>query len=99
MIKSISANEVQQRLEAGESLNILDVREVEEVAGGKIPGAVNIPLALLPVRMQELSKGKPYIIVCLSGGRSAQATMFLESQGYDATNMEGGMLAWAGEIE
>ncbi|NLY80645.1 MAG: rhodanese-like domain-containing protein [Lysinibacillus sp.] len=98
-MKSISASEVQQRLEAGESLNIIDVREVEEVAGGKIPGAVNIPLALLPIRMQELAKNKPYIIVCHAGGRSAQATMFLENQGFDATNMEGGMLAWAGEIE
>ena len=97
-MKVISASEVQQRLEAGEKLNIIDVREVEEVQGGHIPGAVNIPLGLLEFRMNELSKDESYIIVCLSGGRSGQATMFLESYGYDVTNMAGGMMAWQGEI-
>lgn len=98
-MKTISASEVQKRLEQGETLNIIDVREVEEVQGGHIPGVVNIPLGLLQFRIQELSKETPYIIVCHAGGRSAQATMFLENQGYDVTNMEGGMLAWAGEVE
>ncbi|MED3661158.1 rhodanese-like domain-containing protein [Ureibacillus sp. FSL K6-8385] len=98
-MKEITPKEVQQRLEAGEALNIIDVREVHEYASGHIPGAVNIPLGLLPVRMNELSKDIPYIVVCLAGGRSAQATELLDRNGFDATNMSGGMSAWEGKVE
>ena len=98
-MKEMTAKEVQQRLEAGESLNIIDVREVYEYQGGHIPGAINIPLGLLPIRMNELSKDKPYIVVCLAGGRSAQATALLDQNGFDATNMIGGMSAWEGKVE
>jgi rhodanese-related sulfurtransferase len=50
-------------------------------------------------RTHELDKSKPYIIVCRSGGRSGQATQYLESQGFDVTNMMGGMLSWEGKLE
>ncbi|MER1987191.1 MAG: rhodanese-like domain-containing protein [Solibacillus sp.] len=98
-MKSITTTKLQQKLAAGEALNLIDVREVGEVAEGHIPGAVNIPLGLLEFRMHELDKNKPYIMVCRSGGRSGQATAFLEAQGYDVTNMTGGMLEWAGEVK
>jgi len=98
-MKEISTIEVQRRLEVGEKLNLIDVREVAEVQGGHIPGIVNIPLGLLEFRMHELDKNTPYIIVCRSSARSGQATAFLQAQGYDVTNMVGGMLAWQGEIE
>lgn len=98
-MKNISASEVQQKLESGERLNIIDVREVDEYQSGHIPGSQNVPLSLLEFRVNELSKDTPYIIVCLAGGRSAQATMFLASRGYDVTNMTGGMKEWTGEIE
>ena len=98
-MKSISAKEVEEKLQNGEQLNIIDVRETQEVAMGKIPTAVNIPLGLLEFRMMELDKNKEYIIVCLSGGRSSSATRFLESQGFSVTNMMGGMMSWTGEVE
>jgi rhodanese-related sulfurtransferase len=98
-MKQISATELELLLKEKKDLNIIDVREVAEVAGGKIPGAVNIPLGLLEFRMNELDKGKEYYIVCLSGGRSSQVTRFLEYQGFNVTNMTGGMMAWMGEIE
>jgi rhodanese-related sulfurtransferase len=98
-MNQITATEVQSMLESGKNLNIIDVREAAEVAGGKIPGAVNIPLGLIQFKMNELNKNKEYIIVCLSGGRSSMAAQFLESQGYNVTNMAGGMMNWAGEIE
>lgn len=98
-MKTISPEEVQKRLENGEKLNIIDVREVGEVEEGHIPGIIHIPLGLLEFRMHELSKDTPYIMVCRSGGRSGQATYFLESQGFDVTNMSGGMLEWTGEVE
>ena len=96
-MKEITAKELEQKLANGETLNILDVREVDEVTEGKIPGIIHIPLGLVEFRMNELSKSEPYYVVCRSGGRSGRATQFLESQGYDVTNMIGGMLAWEGE--
>ena len=97
-MKNMSAKEVDVLLNQGKSLNIIDVREVNEVAGGKIPGAVNIPLGLIEFRMHELDKSKEYIIVCHSGGRSGRATQFLESYGFNVINMTGGMLSWEGKI-
>ncbi|PQD93820.1 rhodanese [Pradoshia eiseniae] len=98
-MKTIDPQEVQARLEAGEQLNIIDVREADEVAGGKIPQAIHIPLGLVEFKMNELDKNKEYLVVCHAGGRSARAVQFLESQGYNATNVDGGMLAWEGETE
>ena len=99
MMKHITSREAEKFLEQNYSLNIIDVREVEEVATGKIPGALNIPLGLLEFRMHELDKTKEYILVCRSGARSVRATEFLEGHGFSVTNMTGGMLAWEGVIE
>jgi len=98
-MKEITAKEVQERLEKGEQLKFIDVREALEVQEGHIPGVTNIPLSLLEFRMHELDKNQAYIIVCHSGSRSSLATQYLESHGFDVTNMAGGMLAWEGEIE
>lgn len=98
-MKTITTTEVQEKLAAGEQLHLIDVREVEEVEAGKIPGIIHIPLGLLEFRMHELDKNTPYIMVCRSGGRSGQATQFLEQQGYDVTNMNGGMMMWGGDVE
>lgn len=98
-MNQISARDLNGLLQEGQALNIIDVREPMEVAGGKIPGAVNIPLGLLEFRMNELDKSKEYYIVCLSGARSGQATRFLDYQGYNVTNMMGGMMSWMGTIE
>lgn len=98
-MKEMTTAALQEKLVAGEQVNLIDVREVSEVAEGHIPGIINIPLGLLEFRMHELDKQKPYIMVCRSGGRSGQATAFLTAQGYDVTNMVGGMLDWAGDVE
>ncbi|SEQ08236.1 rhodanese-like domain-containing protein [Piscibacillus halophilus] len=98
-MKTIDSKTVQEKLANGEELNLIDVREVEEVQEGKIPGAVNIPLGLIEFRENELDQNKEYIMVCRSGGRSGQATQFLQTKGYDVTNMEGGMLSWEGPVE
>ncbi|SDN42569.1 Rhodanese-related sulfurtransferase [Psychrobacillus sp. OK028] len=98
-MKTILPEEVQAKLQAGEILNFIDVREVAEVEAGHIHGITNIPLGLLEFRMHELDKKTPYIMICRSGGRSGQATAFLESQGFDVTNMSGGMLEWTGEVK
>ncbi|HSJ38456.1 MAG TPA: rhodanese-like domain-containing protein [Planococcus sp. (in: firmicutes)] len=98
-MKTITTEELQKRVEAGEQLNIIDVREADEVAAGMIPGAKHIPLGEVESRVSELDKEKPYYVVCRSGGRSGQAGAFLNGQGIDATNVEGGMLNWNGETQ
>ncbi|MCK1998727.1 rhodanese-like domain-containing protein [Psychrobacillus psychrodurans] len=98
-MKEMTAKEVEALINEVKLLNIIDVREVDEVAEGKIPGAINIPLGLVEFRMHELDKSKEYIIVCRSGGRSGRATQFLEDQGHKVINMQGGMLSWEGKIE
>lgn len=96
-MRVITAKEVENQLNQGKELNLIDVREVDEVAAGKIPGVINIPLGLLEFRMHELDQSKEYIIVCRSGARSGRATQFLEAWGFKAMNMTGGMLAWEGK--
>ncbi|MFD0048186.1 rhodanese-like domain-containing protein [Actinomycetes bacterium NPDC127524] len=96
-MKHLSAKELQQKLNSGEKLNIIDVRETSEVAEGKIPSAINIPLGLVEFRLQDLDKSKEYIVVCRSGGRSSKAGALLENRGFQVVNMDGGMLAWEGE--
>lgn len=98
-MKEISTKELQNLVEENKDLNIIDVREVDEVAQGKITGALNIPLGLLEFRMHELDKSKEYIMVCRSGGRSGRAAQFLDGQGFNVINLTGGMLAWEGETE
>lgn len=90
--------DLQQRIEAGKQPHILDVRETDEFEAGHIPGALNIPLSILPVRYHELDKATNWDIICLGGARSARACEFLEGLGYNVTNVQNGMSAWAGAI-
>ncbi len=73
---------------------LIDVRQPEEFRSGHIPGARLIPLGELGRRMGELSKNKQVVCVCASGSRSKSATRMLLSEGYNAINMNGGMLMW-----
>jgi rhodanese-related sulfurtransferase len=73
---------------------VLDVREADEVAEGRIAGSTHIPLGQLAARTFELDRNRPVSSVCRSGGRSSQAAQFLAGQGYDVANLDGGMTAW-----
>ncbi len=95
----METTEILELLDANEDLYIIDVREDDEVAQGMIPGAQHIALGTIPDRINELDASKPYIIVCKAGARSANACSYLEAQGFDVTNLEGGMLAYDGELE
>jgi len=99
LMKSMETTQLLELLDANEDLYIIDVREEDEVAHGMIPGAQHIALGTIPERLEELDETKPYIIVCKAGGRSANACSYLEAQGFDVTNLEGGMLAYDGELE
>jgi rhodanese-related sulfurtransferase len=75
-------------------LHMLDVREDVEWQHGHVPDALHIPIMELPARLHEVPAGRA-VVVCRVGGRSAYAVAYLRSQGHDAVNLEGGMLAWA----
>ncbi|WP_248926504.1 rhodanese-like domain-containing protein [Paenibacillus hamazuiensis] len=94
-MKTITVQQLKERLAQGESLTLIDVREPEEVAQGMIPGAVHIPLGEIPDRFAEIPKDRETIMICRSGNRSSRAIEFLQHHGYDnLVNMTGGMLAW-----
>ena len=73
---------------------ILDVREHEEVAQARVDGAYHIPLAALPERLGEVPRDRTVYVMCALGGRSARATQYLEQQGVDAVNIDGGITEW-----
>lgn len=88
---------VQAKLDAGENLLILDVREADEFKAGHIEGAVNVPIRSLMKNLSQLPKDKaaPIVVVCKSGIRAAYGTMALKQVGYtNAKDLQGGMLAW-----
>lgn len=87
-------------LEGGEA-RVIDVRTAHEVAAGMIPGALHIPVDQLEARQGEVPKdGKPTLVVCAGGGRSAAACEFLSGEGYESLhNLSGGMGSWTGPVE
>jgi len=73
---------------------LLDVREPDEWAAGHAPEAVHIPMGELAGRLEELPPDNPVYVVCRGGGRSARVTAYLNANGWDATNVDGGMKSW-----
>ena len=83
------------RTAVGADAQLIDVRQPDEVAEGTLPGAVNIPLDVLPQRIDELDRGRRVVLLCRSGGRSTMAAEFLTEAGFaDVVNLSGGMLAY-----
>ena len=77
------------------SVMLLDCREDDEWQAGRVDGAVHIPMAQLPSRIDEVSDAKAIVCICRSGNRSGKVTAWLLNKGYTAMNMTGGMKAWA----
>jgi hydroxyacylglutathione hydrolase len=94
-IYDISPEEL-ARCQAGD-VAMIDVREPEEYVGelGHIAEATLIPLATIPDKIASIPKDKPVVFVCKGGGRSARATAYAHSLGFEQVyNMKGGMLLW-----
>ena len=98
-VDEILPEEVSKKIDEGKAKSIIDVREHEEVAQGKIPGAYHIPLGELEDRLNEIDSEKEHIMVCRSGSRSGKASEFLQDKGYKVKNMVGGMLNWENEVD
>jgi rhodanese-related sulfurtransferase len=96
-IKEVDAPQLAHWLEnRPEDIRVIDVRHLNEIALGTVPGAQPIPLHTLPFRLAGLERDKDMVLICRSGARSAQAAAFLQQQGFENVyNLRGGMLGWA----
>lgn len=97
-IKQITPEELEKMLTEGKELEIVDVREDDEVENGMIEGAKHIRMNDIPANLDYFDKEKKYIFVCHSGGRSQNVCYYLHERGYKVINMTGGMSHWTGEV-
>src|SRR5580700_1765010 len=98
-IPQMSVKDLKSRLDAGDDLYILDVREPFEYQIAQIGGHL-IPLNDLPKRMNELNTAQEIVVQCKSGGRSQRAAEFLAKNGFTKLhNLAGGITAWSNEID
>jgi rhodanese-related sulfurtransferase len=81
----------------GAEATIIDVREEDEFAAARVAGATNVPLSVLAERVDEIPRDRTVYVMCLSGGRSARATAFLQERGLDVVNVLGGINQWYGD--
>lgn len=96
----ITPLELKERLDRGEDIFILDVREPQEWEICRLPGATLIPLSQLPSRMHELNSADFIVVHCRSGARSAQAVRLLYNAGFrKIKNLKGGTLAWSDQVD
>lgn len=97
---ALSVGDLDRRLAAGEELRILDVREPWELEICRLRDSLAIPLALLPDRLDELPRSGLLVVLCHHGMRSAHAVRWLQSNGFaNAVNLDGGIDAWAQQID
>lgn len=98
-MKEMSVHELKEKLDNGEPVKVIDVREPDEAEICDI-GAELIPMGNILDRIDDIPKDKPVVVHCRSGKRSGKIVEKLEEHGFDnAYNLAGGILAWADEID
>ena len=100
-IPEISVTELKQRLDSGEDIQIIDVREAHEVAVASLPNTTHIPLGQVLNRMSEIDPDRETVVHCKMGGRSAKAIEALKRSGFKGSlmNLKGGITAWSNEVD
>lgn len=101
MVKQISVQQLNEKLEGTQKFRLIDCREPDEYELCRIEGATLVPLSKFPEEApKQLKKDEEIVIHCHHGGRSQQACEFLEGQGYtNVSNLAGGIHAWSVEID
>ncbi len=97
----ITATELKQRLDRGDDIQIIDVREADEVAIAKLPNSTHIPLGQVVNRMGEINANRETVVHCKMGGRSAKAIEALKRSGFTGNliDLKGGITAWSNEVD
>jgi sulfur-carrier protein adenylyltransferase/sulfurtransferase len=100
-MEEITPAELKQRLDKGDDIQIVDVREDNEVAIGRIPNSIHIPLGQILARMDEIDPNRETVVHCKMGGRSARAIDALQRSGFQGklSNLKGGILRWSDEVD
>ncbi|MDT8368377.1 MAG: rhodanese-like domain-containing protein [Longimicrobiales bacterium] len=101
-IPEMSPNDLAHRLERGDALVLVDVREAFEREIADLPdeGQLRIPVAEFPARAHEVPKEGEVVLYCRSGSRSGWATRFLIEEGWEnVSNLAGGVLGWRAEVD
>jgi rhodanese-related sulfurtransferase len=100
-MEEITAIELKQKMDAGENVQIIDVREKNEYDFARIPGAKLIPLGQLLNRLNEIDPTREVVVQCHAGGRSARAIEMLKRAGFAGTlkNLKGGITAWSNDVD
>lgn len=101
MIEEISATDLKKRMDAGDDIQLIDVRQPDENAFAKIEGAKLIPLGEIINRMSEIDQNRETVIHCKMGARSAKAVETLQRAGFkgELKNLKGGITAWSNEVD
>ena len=97
----ITATELKEKLDSGADVQIVDVREANEVAFASIPNSIHIPLAQVINRMSEIDPARETVVHCKMGGRSARAIDALKRSGFSGNllNLAGGITAWSNDVD
>ena len=99
-VPDISPLELFQRLEAGEAIEVIDVREKWELAITQLPFARHIRMIEVLSRLPEIPQDRPVVFFCRTGSRSTRTCEMVRSHGYNNVyNLEGGILAWAHDLD
>ena len=100
-MEEITPTELKQRLDNGDDIQIIDVREDYEVAIARIPNAVHIPLGQVLNRMSEIDPKRETVMHCKMGGRSARAIEALKRLGFEGKliNLKDGIIGWSNEVD
>ena len=100
-MQEITASEIKNRMDAGEDIQLIDVRQPDEHDFARIEGAKLIPLGDIIKRMNEIDPTRETVIHCKAGGRSAKAIAALQNAGFkgELKNLKGGITAWSNEVD
>jgi adenylyltransferase/sulfurtransferase len=100
-MEEITATELKERIDRGDDLQIIDVREPNEYDIARIPGATLIPLGQVTQRMGEIEEGRETVVHCKGGARSARAIEALNGAGFKGklVNLKGGITAWSNDVD
>jgi adenylyltransferase/sulfurtransferase len=100
-MEEITPTELKQRLDKGDDIQIIDVREDNEVALGRIPNSKHIRLAEVLSRMGEIDPNRETVVHCKMGGRSARAIDALQRSGFKGKlmNLRGGIIGWSNDVD
>jgi rhodanese-related sulfurtransferase len=99
-VSDISPRALNERLQAGEAITVIDVREDWELQISKLDFALHILMYDIPDSLEQIPRDKPVVIMCHVGGRSSQVATWLHVQGYtNVLNLTGGINGWAREVD